>query len=183
MIPSDKHEAIRYGFTRPEELSPGDFMAILRLIREGAAVGMSWAEGNLRDAYLIGYAKDEKNLVVGCMVLKQPKKIYLEKIKALTGLDLSGFLERGYTSIAEPFRGRGVADRLIDGLNRRSRGKKIYVTIRMDNAPALHLTEKHGMRLAGRFMNPGTGSEVGVFTNSPVQRVCGRHGDTPTPNP
>jgi hypothetical protein len=167
-MPAHESENVYYHFDPPDKISAAELEAILKLISAGAAVGMSWAHDNLKDAYLIGYATTSKNRIVGCMVLKHPKKIYLEKIKDHTGLDLSGFLERGYTSVVDSFRGCGIAGKLIKGLNERAKGKKIYVTIRMDNEPAVHLTKKYGMRLAGRFMNTRTGHEIGVFINQPA---------------
>jgi hypothetical protein len=102
---------------------------------------------------------------VGCVILKHPKESYRAKIEEATGLDLDGYLERGYTSVADSFRNRHIADTLIRGLIQRAAGRRIYVTIRLDNGPALRLTEKNGMVLAGRFIHPGTGREIGVFVN------------------
>ncbi|MFC1579760.1 GNAT family N-acetyltransferase, partial [Thermodesulfobacteriota bacterium] len=83
-----------------------------------------------------------------------------------TGLSLSGYLERGYTAIDPAYRKRNIADFLIKGLIERSRDKKIYTTIRMDNLPALKLTRKNMMILAATFVNQRTGNELGVFVNT-----------------
>lgn len=47
----------------------------------------------------VGYALDEEGLVVGTVTLKHPKEAYRRKIEAILRLDLSGYLERVYTSV------------------------------------------------------------------------------------
>ena len=54
---------------------------------------------------------------------------------------------------------------MIRGLIERSEGHRIYVTIRLDNIPPLRMTNREGMILVGRFINPRTGHEIGVFVN------------------
>jgi len=164
-MPSRPLEPVRFVFETPDRISHDVLEELHRLVAGGEAVGTAWVEENLRSAYLIGYAASAEGRAVGCVILKHPKTAYREKIEAETGLDLTGYLERGYTSVAEAFRDRHIADDLIRGLIQRSADRKVYVTIRMDNGPALRLTEKNGMRLAGRFVHPGTGNEIGVFVN------------------
>jgi len=164
-MPSRPIPSVRFIYETPDRIPPAVLEEIRLLVAGGEAVGTAWVEENLRNAFLLGYAATGEGRVVGCVILKHPKASYREKIEAATGLDLSGFLERGYTAVAESFRNRHIADTLIRGLIHRASNRKIYVTIRMDNGPALRLTEKNGMRLAGRFVHPGTGREIGVFVN------------------
>lgn len=131
-------------------------------------MGSSYIKDNLCNAFLIGYATDQKGRVIGTVTLKRPKEAYRRKIESLTGLDLSGHLERGYTSVADPWRNLGIADQLIKGLIERSSGQRIYVTIRMDNRPALALTYNNRMILAATFFNEKTGHKIGVFANHTV---------------
>lgn len=159
-----KPSSITFHFKRPGDISPNVFDQIARLIEEGSGVGTSWLRDNLQHAFLIGYAEHE-GLVVGTSTHKYPKEGYREKIEAATGLDLSGYLERGYTAVKAAYRGAGIGGRLIRGLIERSPGQKVYVTIRMDNAPPLKMTYKEGMILAGTFINGRTGHELGVFAN------------------
>jgi len=151
-------------FKRPEDIPPKTLDQIRDLIEEGSGVGTSWIRENLRDAFLIGYAEHEGK-VVGTSTHKYPKEAYRKKIEAATHLDLDGYLERGYTAVKADYRGAGIGGRLIRGLIERSEGKRIYVTIRMDNVPPLKMTYKEGMILAGKFINERTGHELGVFTN------------------
>jgi len=155
---------IRYGFTRPDETPVPVLDQICDLVASGGGVGTSWIRENLKIAFLIGYALHEDR-VVGTSTHKYPKERYLKKIEAETGLDLSGFLERGYTAVDPAFRNSGIGLKVIQGLIERSKGKKIYVTIDMNNPWPLRMTRRVGMILAARFINDRTGHELGVFTN------------------
>ena len=158
-------ETIKYYFKRPVEISSQILDQIQLLIKKGREVGSAHIKENLENAFLISYAMDDTDRVIGTVTLKHPKEMYRRKIEAATGLDLSEYLERGYTSVEAEFRNYDVADRLIKGLIERSEGQKIYVTIRMDNTFALELTYKNNMVLAAQFMNERTGHKIGVFTN------------------
>jgi len=151
-------------FKRPEEIPPETLEQIRRLIEEGSGVGTSWVRENLQNALLIGYA-EHGGVVVGTSTHKYPREDYRQKIEAATRLDLSGYLERGYTAVRVGYRGSGIGGRLIRGLIEQSPGRKVYVTIRMDNVPPLKMTYREGMVLAGTFINERTGHELGVFTN------------------
>ena len=146
-------------------ISPSVLEQIQNLIIRCGGVGPAYVMENLQHAFLISYAMDETGRVVGSVTLKNQKEAYRRKIEAATGLDLSGYLERGYTSVEPQFRESDIADRLIKGLIERSRNKKIYVTIRTDNTPALKLAYKNSMTLAATFIYEKTGNEVGVFVN------------------
>jgi len=159
-----KNSDIIYFFEKPEEIPLKTLDQVRTLIEEGSGVGISWVKENLRDAFLIGYAVHE-GVVIGTSTHKYPKEAYRKKIEAAAGLDLSGYLERGYTAVKSEYRGEGVGGQLIRGLIEKSESKKVYVTIRMDNIPPLKMTYKEGMILAGRFINERTGHELGVFTN------------------
>ena len=162
---SSLQKNVTYYFKKPDEISSQILDQIQFLIKKGGEVGSAHIKKNLENAFLIGYALEQEGLVIGTVTLKHPKEAYRRKIEAATGLDLSGYLERGYTSVEPEFRNSDVADRLIKGLIERSRGQKIYVTIRMDNTFALELTYKNNMVLAAQFINERTGHKIGVFTN------------------
>jgi len=151
-------------FKRPEEIPPETLEQISCLIEAGSGVGTSWVRENLQNAFLVAYA-EHAGMVVGTSTHKYPKEAYRKKLEAATGLDLSGYLERGYTAVRAEYRGSGIGGRLIRGLIERSTGKKVYVTIRMDNIPPLKMTYREGMVLAGTFINERTGHELGVFAN------------------
>ena len=162
---SSPHKTIKYYFRKPVEISSQILDQIQLLIKKGGEVGSAHIKENLKNAFLISYALDQEGLVIGTVTLKHPKEAYRRKIETATELDLSGYLERGYTSVEPVFRNTDVADRLIKGLIERSKGQKIYVTIRMDNTFALELTYKNNMVLAAQFINERKGHKIGVFTN------------------
>lgn len=90
--------SVAFFFKRPEEI-PSETLEKIRLfIEEGSGVGSSWVRENLRNAFLIGYA-EHGGEVVGKSNHKYPRKDYRLRIEAATGLDLSGYLERGYTAV------------------------------------------------------------------------------------
>jgi len=155
---------IKYFFQKPDEVPSGVLENICDLVESGGEVGVSWLRENLKHAFLIGYAV-EHDRIVGAMVHKKPLEKYVRQIEEKTHLDLNGYLERGYTYVKPEFRGLGVGDRLLKGLVSGSSGKKIYVTIRMDNLPPSQLTLRNNMKLAATYVNERTGHEIGVFTN------------------
>ena len=155
---------IRYCFTTPDETPVYALDQICDLVARSGGVGTSWIGENLSKAFLIGYAV-HKARIVGTSSHKHPKEKYRKKIEAQTGLDLSGFLERGYTAVDPEFRNLGIGLKIIQGLIKRSVGQKIYVTIDMDNPWPLKMTRRVGMLLKARFINHRTGHELGVFTN------------------
>ncbi len=161
---------VRYCFTPPDETPETVLDQISDLVALSGGVGTSWIRENLQKALIIGYAIHEDR-VVGTSTHKYPKERYRKKIEAKTGLDLSGYLERGYTAVDPEFRNQDIGLKVIQGLIERSMGQKIYVTIDMNNPWPLRMTHRVGMILAARFINDRTGHELGVFTNFNPKRV------------
>jgi anaerobic magnesium-protoporphyrin IX monomethyl ester cyclase len=155
---------LQYFFKKPNEIPDKIFEKVCQLIESGGEVGTSWIRDNLRNAYLIGYAT-EQGRVVATMTHKKPLEKYLCYIEKKTHLNLRGYLERGYSMVRPEYRNLLVGDRLLKGLVSHSPGKRIYVTIRMDNTAAIKLTLRNNMRLGGTYFNERTGHEIGVFTN------------------
>ena len=158
---------LKFFFKKPPLISSVILDQLHNLIIKGGAVGTAYITENLRNAYLIAYATDQGR-VIGTVTLKRPKREYREKIEAATGLDLAGYLERGYHSVEPDYRGHNVAALLTKGLIKKSKGEKIYVTISMDNLPALKLAHRNRMIFAAKFVNERTGREIGVFANEKV---------------
>ena len=158
----------RYCFTPPDQTPEAVLNQICDLVAISGGVGTSWIKENIQKAFLVGYAIHEDR-VIGTSTHKYPKEKYRKKIEAQTGLDLSGFLERGYTAVNPEFRNQGIGLKVIQGLIKRSGGQKIYVTIDMNNPWPLRMTHRVGMVLAARFFNERTGHELGVFTNETPQ--------------
>lgn len=171
-----KKSDIIYRFEKPEEIPSRILDQIHNLIEACGGVGTSWVKENLRDAFIIGYAEHDGK-IVGTSTHKYPKEEYRKKIETVTGLNLTGYLERGYTAVKAEYRDLGIGGRLIRGLIEKSENEKVYVTIRMDNIPPLKMTYKEGMVLAGKFINEITGHELGVFANvMPPKKYPGQKG-------
>ena len=105
---------IEYFFEKPEEIPLKTLDQIRNLIREGSGVGTSWVKENLRDAFLIGYAEHEGK-IIRTSTHKYPKEEYRKKIEYVTGLDLAGYLERGYTAVRPEYRDLCIGRRLTRG--------------------------------------------------------------------
>jgi hypothetical protein len=159
------HDAVRLYFKKPDRISGEILRQIEDLIKKGGGVGQSWVRENLQEAFMVSYALDSKGRIIGSVTLKQPKHAYREKLEAATGLNLAGYLERGYTVVRPECRFQDIAHHLIKGLIERSSDQRVYVTIRMNNIPALKLAHKNGMSLAAEFLNERTGQKIGLFTN------------------
>ncbi|MBW2284334.1 MAG: GNAT family N-acetyltransferase [Deltaproteobacteria bacterium] len=155
---------VAYYFHRPEDMPEDMLDGIRELVESGGEVGVSWIRQNLKKAYLVAYAVSGGK-VVGVMTHKRPLPEYVREIERKTQLNLQGYLERGYSWVRPEYRGRLVGDRMLKGLVDRSPGEKLYVTIRMDNEPAVRLTLRNRMRLAASFHNERTGHDIGVFIN------------------
>lgn len=160
----NRGENVEYMFLKGEELTDSLVERLKMLISLGGEVGTSWVEDNLKEAVYVGYAA-EKGRIVGTMCHKRPKEKYLKYLYEKAGLDLRGYLERGYSVVRPEYRGMGVGDKLLKGLVAKTPNEKIYVTIRLDNIPAIKLTTKNNMRLKASFFNEKTGHLVGIFVN------------------
>ncbi|MBI5524286.1 MAG: hypothetical protein HY910_16800 [Desulfarculus sp.] len=153
----------------PNELPPGLLDQIEALVRDGQAVGTDYVRHNLERAHLIAYAL-EGSRVVATVTLKNPRTEYVRRLKRRTGLDLAGYLERGYTSVRSGFSGRGLGTRLVRYLTEQAPGRQIYVVIAMHNRAAQAISIRCGTQLAARFFSRATGQEYGVWIQGPLPK-------------
>jgi GNAT superfamily N-acetyltransferase len=151
----------------PRDLEPGLLDQIERLVLGGRAVGPGYVRHNLERAFLVAYALQGRR-VVATVSLKHPRPEYIDRLKQRTGLDLAGYLERGYTSVHPDFRGQGLGTRLVDFLTRQAAVRQIYVVIAMDNLGAQAITRRAGTRLAAQFHSRATGQDYGVWIQQPL---------------
>jgi GNAT superfamily N-acetyltransferase len=151
----------------PQSLEPGLLDDIERLVLDGRAVDPGYVRHNLKRAHLIACAL-AGGQVAATVCLKHPRPEYVARLEKRTGLDLDGYLERGYTSVHPDFRGQGLGTRLVDYLTRQAPGRKIYVVIAMDNLGAQAITKRCHTRLVAQFHSQATGREYGVWLQSPL---------------
>ncbi len=112
--------ALAYRFLPPDRLPDGYLEAICAMVAAGGTVAATHVRFNLLRAHLIGYVQ-EKGVIVGNSSLKNPRPEYIEAVQRQTGLDLTGFVERGYTSVRPEYRGLGIGTRLLEGLTQMGR--------------------------------------------------------------
>ena len=154
--------SIRYFYVKPHDLPDNYFEDICRMVEAGGSVDMNKVRYNLKRAFLIGYAM-EFGLIVGNSSLKQPRSEYIQSLNQNTGLDFSGFLERGYTSVRPEYRGIGMGTRLLEGLTKRAEGKKLYSIITEDNLATQKIAIRNRTRKLTTFFSQKTGKKVGVW--------------------
>lgn len=159
---------LKFNFLKGEELDEQLLERLRAFISGSEEVGRSWIGDNLRNALWIAYV-EEGEKIVATMVHKRPKEKYLNYLREKTGLDLRGYVERGYSFVRPEYRGLGIGDRMLKGLVKRTPDTPVYVTIRLDNLPAIRLTEKNQMKLVASYLNERTGHEVGIFINGTIQ--------------
>ena len=155
-------ENIQYHFRKPSDIPPPLLEEIERLIVAGGKVKPDWVGHNLRRAHLIAYALEE-GVLVGTETLKVPRPQYIEDVRKQTGLDLSGYLERGYISVLPHYRGLGVAQKLVSGLRERARDKKIFLAIPTENLAPQELTKRYHTRPVATYLSPRVGKEVSIW--------------------
>ena len=154
--------SIRYFYVQPHDLPDNYFEDICRMVEAGGSVDMNKVRYNLKRAFLIGYAM-EFGLIVGNSSLKQPRSGYIQSLNQNTGLDFSGFLERGYTSVRPEYRGMGMGTKLLEGLTKRTQGKRLYSIITEDNLATQKIAIRNKTRKVATFFSQKTGKQVGVW--------------------
>ncbi len=163
---------LRYTFASPEEIPAERFEEICRLVEAGGAVNPRWVRHNLRRAFLIAYAEEE-GVVVADSSLKRPRPEYVRRVREKTGIDISGFLERGYTSVRPQYRGLGIGTRLLEGLTSRAGGRPIYSIIREDDAATRTIAVRNRTVRVARFHSEVMGKDVGLWMPADTARALG----------
>lgn len=117
---------------------------------------------NLARAFLIAHAIKEGELV-GTSSLKHPRPEYVQRIQDKLGLDIKGFLERGYTSIKPEYRGLGIGTDLLGGLTSRAQGYGIYSLIREDDQETQKIALRNQTVKVITFFSELTGKDLGLW--------------------
>ncbi len=153
---------LSFHFAPPAAIPPARLAAIAGLISRGGLIDSSRVAENLARAYLVAFAL-AGGQVVGTCALKRPRPAYLAGLMERSGQDLAGFLERGYTSVAEGYRNRGVAQALVDGLTARAGGRPIYVVIAEGNQGARRTSIAAGTEKKVVFPAAEDGRPMGLW--------------------
>jgi GNAT superfamily N-acetyltransferase len=154
--------AIIYSFSSPDQLPEGHFEEVCRLVEAGGGVNPERVRYNLKRAFLIARAEKE-GVLVGTSSLKRPRPEYVQRIKDKLGLDIHGFLERGYTSIMPEYRGLGIGTDLLGGLTSRAEGYGIYSLIREDDRETQTIALRNHTVKVATFYSELTGKDLGLW--------------------
>jgi len=150
---------LRYVFDRPERIGPERLEEIALLVLAAGKVKPKWLRHNLAHAYMVGYAEEE-GVIVGTDTLKRPRAEYIERIKEQSGVDLTGYTERGYISVRPEYRALGVGNRLIQGIIERSEGRKMVIITGAENLPAQRVLARNGQRLVRTYHSQRLGKAM-----------------------
>jgi len=153
---------IEFHFVKPDELPTGYLDKICRIVEAGGSVGTKWVRHNLKRSFLIGYVLVKK-VIVGASCLKHPRPEYIEVVKKQSGLDLSGYLERGYTSVKPAYHGLGIGTKLLEGLTLRAGDRKIFSIISEDNAATKKIAVRNRTRQVATYFSEKMGKQVEIW--------------------
>ena len=168
-IESDNGQIITLGehmtdhfYCRPDQLPDGYLDEICAMVAAGGTVAATHVRSNLEKAYLIGYVL-ENGMIVANSSLKHPRPQYIESVRCQSGLDLSGFVERGYTSVRPEYRGLGIGTRLLEGLTARAGKRKIFSVIAEDNEATKIIARRNRTRQVASYYSEKAGKPVGIW--------------------
>ncbi len=150
-------------FQKPQELPAEYLNAIYSLIIKVGSVGTKkWVRHNLEHAFLIGYVL-ESGQIIGCSTLKHPRKEYVETVKKQCGINLSGYLERGYTSVLPEYRGKKIASQLLAGLTSRIKDYKLYSAIDENNIGGQKIALNNRTKKIALYKSPSSNKKIGIW--------------------
>jgi GNAT superfamily N-acetyltransferase len=155
-------ENMVYHFVKPRDLPPGYLDEICRLVEAGESVNTKWVRYNLERAFLIGYVL-EHDVIAGNSSLKHPRPEYVDAVNRKSGLDLSNYLERGYTSVRSEYRGMGIGTKLLEGLTERIGNRKLFSIIGEDNVATQKIALRNKTKRVTTFYSESLNKEVGVW--------------------
>ena len=155
-------DAMVFHFKAPPDLPCGYLDQIHAMVLAGGSVDAAHVRANLENAYLIGYAV-ENNKIVGCSCLKHPRDALIRRLKTATGMDFSGCVERGYTSVRPEYRSLGVGRRLLEGLTSRAGTYKVFAIIGEDNLATQKIARWNDTRKITTYFSEKTNKQMGIW--------------------
>jgi len=153
---------LAYHYRDPADLPTGHLDEICQMVADGGSVNMNRVRYNLERAFLIAYAV-EKGVIVGNSSLKNPRPEYIETVNRQSGLDLTHYVERGYTSVRPEYRGMGIGARLLGGLTKRAGRRKVFSVISADNEAARKMALRNRTKQVAEYYSPRLGKHVGIW--------------------
>lgn len=163
MKDSETIGGITYYFASPGELPQGGLEKISRLVESGGSVDPAKVRENLAHAFLIAYVLDDSGEIVACAALKHPRAQFTEMVREQTGLDLDGYLERGYSSVRPEYRGKGIASNMLAGLTARVGKRRLYSIVGEDNIGGQKIALNNNTRKVAVYRSPKSGKMMGIW--------------------
>ncbi len=160
--PIELGSRLGYHYVQPDKLTKDQLDEICQLVAAGGSVNTRWVRHNLKRAFLIAFVT-EMGRIVGNSSLKHPRPEYIDTLNRQAGMDLSGYLERGYTSVRPEYRGMGLGTRLLKGLTSRADGKPIFSLIAEDNTATQKIATRNNTRKVATFFSRKAKKEMGVW--------------------
>ncbi|MCB2193273.1 MAG: GNAT family N-acetyltransferase [Deltaproteobacteria bacterium] len=145
-------ENLEYVFAEPKDIPPEELEEIALLVLAAGKVKPRWLRFNLANAYLVAYVREE-GVIVATSTLKRLRLEYVQSIKEQSGVDLTGYTERGYISIRPEYRGTGIGNALVQGMIARSQGRKMAIITSEDNLAGQKLLARNNQRLARTYFS------------------------------
>ncbi len=156
---------IMYRFVPPSDLPTGYLDQIHAMVLAGGSVNPTHVRSNLENAFLIGYAM-ENGKIVGCSCLKNPRNELIQRLKKATGMDFSGCVERGYTSVRPEYRSLGVGRRLLQGLTARAGERLVFAIIDEGNTATQKIARWNDTRKIATYFSEKTNKPMGIWMPS-----------------
>ena len=153
---------LEYHFKKPEALPDGYLDEICLMVEAGGSVDMARVRHNLQRAFLIAYVV-ENGVIVGNSSLKRPRPAYIKAVNRQSGLDLTHYVERGYTSVRPEYRGLGIGARLLEGLTEKAGNRKVFSIISEDNPGARKMALRNRTRQVAGYYSHRLGKRVGIW--------------------
>lgn len=153
---------LTYRFLSPSDLPVGYLDQIVAMVAAGGSVDLNFVRYNLERAHLIACA-EEQGVLIGSSCLKHPRREYTDAVSKQIGLDLTDYLERGYTSVRPEYRGLGVGAKLLEGLTKRASGYKIFSVIAEGNTATQKMAIRNRTRRVATFFSRRTQKEIGIW--------------------
>lgn len=151
-----------YQFKKPGDLDRQTMDEIVAMVDAGGSVDITHVRANLEKAYLIAYAT-ENGVIVGNSSLKHPRQVFIDRLRGITGLDFTHFVERGYTSVRPEYRAMGIGAKLLEGLTRRATDVKVFSLISEDNLATQKIAIRNRTRKIAVYFSDKLGKEMGVW--------------------
>jgi GNAT superfamily N-acetyltransferase len=155
-------DRMAFHFVPPHDLPPGYLDEICRMVEAGGSVKTRWVRYNLERAFLIAYVLEE-GVIVANSSLKRPRQEYIDAVRGQTGLDLTQYLERGYTSVRPEYRGMGVGTKILEGLTARAGDRKLFAVIGEDNLATQKIALRNRTRKVAAFCSERSGKAIGIW--------------------